>query len=237
MWTMIVPFHRDYERLPSTLDLVERQRDAYAIGETLLCHNGPQPEHRTERWLVELAGGKNARYLHTDSKGIGAGYRLGIRNATEPYCLLSASDLPFGFTDLDSFRNYAGKNRETIRMAIGSKGHSRSDVEGYCAIRRTAGWGYYLLRVLLLGQQTPKDSQGTILVATQLARELIPHCRYDDFLFSLELISLAQWRGIDVVELPVRLVQEGGKSSVSIIRDGWSMAIHLLELSRRLRAG
>jgi hypothetical protein len=237
VWTLILPCHRDHERLSSTLDQVESHRDAYSIRETLLCHNGPRLEPETEKRLIDLACRKGARWLHTDAVGIGAGYRLGIGNAAEPYCLLSASDLPFGFSDLDSFRNYLGQNPEAPRMSIGSKGHRRSLLEGHFPVRRTAGWVYYLLRVLVLGSQTPRDSQGTILVATQLARELIPRCRYNDYLFSLEFVSLAQRHGIDVVELPVRFRRSGGISSVSVIRDGWSMAIRLGELSRRLKAG
>ena len=61
---------------------------------------------------------------------------------------------------------------------------------------------------------------------------------FDNYLFSLELVTLAQRRGHPVVELPIEISHhEGGASSVSLLRDGTRMAIDLVQLSRRLREG
>jgi dolichyl-phosphate beta-glucosyltransferase len=233
VWSLVLPFHSDFQRLHSTLLLLSREKEPYGIKEVLLCHNGPRLKPEIERSLIELAVQNQTLYFHTDRKGIGAGYRLGIQNAEQPYCLLSASDLPFGFSDLDSFYEHRCISQETPSLAIGSKAHRATSFEGLSPKRRVASWAFFVLRRLLLGRETPRDTQGTILIATGLARGLIPHCRYDDFFFSVEIITLAQRRGVSVVELPVRVGRWSGASSVSVVRDGWRMARRLVELSRR----
>jgi hypothetical protein len=237
VWSLIIPFHSDFQRLHPTLDLLDKNREQYSIREVLLCHNGPRLEPDVESRLVRRAIDKGATYLHTDVKGIGAGYALGIRNASQHYCLLSASDLPFGFTDLDSFYRHQRILGETPQLAIGSKGRIDSAVEGNCLNRRAASWAFWILRVALLGRQTPRDSQGTILIASALAKELVHHCICDDYFFSVELITLAQQRGVKVVELPVQLGRENGMSSVSVVRDGWKLVRQLVRFSRRLKTG
>jgi len=234
VWTLVLPFHSDFQRLHATLALLSHEVEAHGISEIFLCHNGPRLGSDIESKLVELAAQNRAAYLHTDRKGIGAGYRLGILNATQPYCLLSASDLPFGFSDLDSYYEHRRRCQETPSLAIGSKGHRNTSIEGHSPRRWAASWAFFALRSLLLGRETPRDTQGTILIATGLARELIPHCRYDDFFFSVEIITLAQRRGVNVVELPVHVGGSSASSSVSLVHDGWKMAKALVEFSGRL---
>jgi hypothetical protein len=237
VWSAIIPFHSDFQRLHRTMDLLKENRAQYNIREILLCHNGRSLERDVESRLVRDAISKGAIYLHTDIKGIGAGYALGVRNASQHYCLLSASDLPFGFTDLDSVHRHQRTYGETPELAIGSKGQSDSIVEGSYLKRRAASWAFRVLRIALLGRQTPRDSQGTILIASALAKELVRDCMCDDYLFSVELITLAKRRGVKVVELPVQLARQNGVSSVSVVRDGWKLVRQLVRFSRRLKAG
>jgi hypothetical protein len=237
VWSLIIPFHSDFQRLPKTLDLLEINREQYKIREILICHNGPRLEPDAESRLVRRAITCGATYLHTDVTGIGAGYALGIMNASQHYCLLSASDLPFGFTDLDSFYRHQRTHGETPQLAVGSKADVDSAVGGYHLKRRAASWAFWVLRIALLGRQTPRDSQGTILIASTLAKALVRDCHCNDYFFSVELITLAQRRGVKVVELPVQLAQQNGKSSVSVVRDGWQLVRQLVRFSRRLKAG
>ena len=235
MWSLILPFHSDSERLYATLDFLELKRKSYRIAEILLCHNGPRLNPEAEELLLAHARHTGAICLHTETKGLGAGYRLGIKHAGQPYLLLSASDLPFGLSDLDSFYEYQSLFDETPRFAIGSKGQKESVIEGNYLGRRALSYVFWLLRVIFLGRQTPRDSQGTLLIEASLAKELVTRSAYEDYFFSLELISLAQQRGIRIIELPIYYRPGGAASSVLLLRDGWKMAKQLLELSRRMK--
>ena len=210
MFTLVVPFHADIDRLPRVLEAADAAR-AHGIDEILFCHNGPNPVPR-----LELPA--NARLLHTDAKGIGAGYRLGIGEARQRFVVLSASDLPFGFSDVDEFVKRAG-----LRVAIGSKAHPQTQMSGYSRLRRTATFVFWLVRRAILGRNTPKDSQGTIIIETALARELVGSVGADDYFFSLELLTRCIREGITPVELPVRYEGGEGASAVNLVRDTVAM--------------
>lgn len=220
MFTLVVPFHSDAARLSRVLAAADEAR-VHGIEEILLCHNGPSA-------IPALQLPPHARLLHTEAKGIGAGYRLGIANAREPFVVLSASDLPFGFTDVDAFRGH--------RLAIGSKAHPRTQLPGYSVLRRAATRVFWLVRRAILGKSTPKDSQGTILLETSLARRVVDRVEADDYFFSLELVTLCiRQEGVTPVELPVRYVPVDGASSVDLLRDTLAMVQKTWRLRRRLR--
>lgn len=230
MISLILPFHSDVNRLKETLALIHKNKDKYKIGEVLLCHNGSA---LTLEQTADLQ--KNlipeAKLLHTDVKGIGAGYKLGIENATQPLCILSASDLPFGFTDIESLNSLSDRPI----LAIGSKAHTDSQIAGYGLKRKTASFGFWVFRALFLSFQTPKDSQGTILIETTTAKRLVKKSLYDNYFFSVELITMAQLEGIKPIEIPVVLENHEGESSVSVIRDSWSLAKNVFAFSRRIK--
>lgn len=230
MFSLILPFHSDYDRLAASLKRLDAEGENYKIREVLLCHNGP-PMSQEQRDSVQKLLIPSARLLHTDRPGLGAGYKLGIQNAKQPYCVLSASDIPFGFSDIESFL----KSSQMPQMALGSKAHKDSQITGYGISRRIFSQSFWLLRALFLGFQTPRDSQGTILVQRELALQLLPFCHYDDYFFTVEFITLAQQQSVEVVELSVTLENHGESSSVSPLRDGWKMIRHLTEFSTRIK--
>lgn len=230
MISLILPFHSDFSRLQESLGLLAKKREQYKITEILLCHNGgaltEEQKNTIKSFMIP-----ETKLLHTDDLGIGSGYKLGIENATQEVCILSASDLPFGFTDIESY------NRANPRpqLAIGSKAHKNSRIRGYGLKRKIASYGFWAMRALFLSSQTPKDSQGTILIETSLAKRLIKQSVYNNYFFSVELITLAQVIGIKPVEIPVVLENHEGESSVSVWRDGWSLAQNLMTFSKRVK--
>lgn len=231
MFSLVLPFHSDYERLLATLPTIENQGIKFGIAEVILAHNGrPLPPEGLRK--VQDFCSKKVRYVSTTDKGIGAGYKIGIQAATQPFVVLSASDLPFGFTDVESFMKASPDGKLFESFAIGSKAHPQSKIAGYGWDRKLASRGFHLVRKLILGRETPGDSQGSLILKTELAQGIAPSVRANDYFFSLELITRAQRRGIRVVELPVLLENHEGESSVSITRDGWQMFKRLWSLRK-----
>jgi hypothetical protein len=228
VFSLVVPFHSDVDRLAVTLSQADEAR-RHGIGEVLYCHNGVAlPENVSRDLAAKLR--PDARLLHTPVKGIGAGYRLGIEAAREEFVVLSASDLPFGFSDVDAFML-----RQPLRVAIGSKAHLQSRIPGYPWSRRAATVLFYLFRRLLLGPGTPRDSQGTIIAETALAQQIVKNVRADDYFFSLEFLTLCARMGIAPVELPVTLARHEGASSVRLWHDSVALAKQTWRLRRRLQ--
>jgi hypothetical protein len=228
VFTLVVPFHSDADRLSRVFAAADESA-RQGVSEILFCHNGgaltPAARGEIERRLP-AAG----RLLHTDVKGIGAGYRIGIAEARGAFVILSASDLPFGFSDVEAFVA-AGRPR----LAIGSKAHPDTKLPGYSPLRITATYAFWLVRRLLLGPSTPKDSQGTIIAHAELAKSLVQDVRSDDYFFSLELLTLSIHKGEKPIELPVRFEETGGKSSVRLVHDTIELVKKTWALRRRLR--
>ncbi len=229
MYSFVIPFHDDYKKVLKTVRLIEDKKEIYEIEEILLCHNGKKLSTQAEIELKSLGG--LSKYLHTDRPGIGAGYRLGLLNSQSKYTVLSASDLPFGFTDLENIK----KKNITPEFVIGSKWVSGSVLEGYGFLRKQSSFLFWFLRFFLLGKETPRDSQGTIVVETCKGRDVLNEVVSDNYFFSLEFITIMQSKGFKIYEVPVKLENHSSDSSVSLIRDGWSMFKDLINLRRKIK--
>ncbi len=234
-YSLVLPFH---DRLVSIGKTVRRAREegfARGVREVLLAHNGrplsPEGQAEVDALVAPAEADKPAvRLLDTPAKGIGAGYKLGIREAREEFVILSADDLPFGWSDLDAFER-AGRPD----FAIGSKAHPGSQIAGVSAKRRLSSFAFLTLRRVLLGRHTPGDSQGSLMLRTVVAQRLLPELVYDHYLVSLELATLHLERGGSVVEVPIVFDNDPHPSSVSVVRDGLRMAKELVELRRRVK--
>lgn len=237
-YSLVLPFHSDLTSIGKTVRRAREEGYAHGVREVLLAHNGRPltPEARAEVEALVAPAESNrpeVRLLDTTDKGIGAGYKLGIREAGQDFVVLSADDLPFGWSDVIAFER-AGEPD----FAIGSKAHPDSRITGVTMKRRISSFGFLSLRRLLLGRQTPGDSQGTLIIRTSVAKRLLPDVVYDHYLVSLELVTLHLKRGGRVVEVPITFDDTPHPSSVSVLSDGWRMAKELVELRQRIkRAG
>jgi dolichyl-phosphate beta-glucosyltransferase len=151
--------------------------------------------------------------------------------------LLTADDLPFGFDDIDAGDALARSSGGCLPpIIIGSKAHPASRV-GRGAVRGVLASGFGLLRRLILRTRV-RDSQGTFLVDGNLMRRLAPQIYESGFLFSTELVYLAERIGLQPTEVPVRIsVDHGEHRSRVTPSDIASMAIGLIRIRMRHRAG
>jgi len=235
MYTLVLPFHSDLTSIGTTVRRAREEGPAHGVREVLLAHNGkplsPEAQAKVDALVAPREGDKpEVRFLDTTDKGIGAGYKLGIREAREEFVILSADDLPFGWSDVMAFER-AGRPD----FAIGSKAHPESQLAGVTTKRRIASFTFLTLRRLLLGRSTPGDSQGSFILRTSVAKRLLPDLVYDHYLCSLELATVHLKRGGDVVEVPIIVDDNPHQSSVSVIKDGWRMTKELVELRQRMK--
>jgi hypothetical protein len=234
-YSLVLPFHSDLTSIGTTVRRAREEGGPLGIREVLLCHNGRsltvEAQAKIDALVAEREGDRPAvRSLHTDAKGIGAGYKLGIAEASEEFTVLSADDLPFGWSDVSAFAE-AGRPD----FAIGSKAHPASQLAGVTVMRRVSSLTFLTLRRLLLGWATPGDSQGSFIVRTSTAKGLLPDLVYDHYLCSLELATLHLKRGGRVVEVPIIVDHNPHQSSVSVVSDGWRMTKELVALRQRMK--
>jgi uncharacterized protein (TIRG00374 family) len=173
--------------------------------------------------------------LLQSQKGMGNALRVGILASLGRSVLLTADDLPFGFDDIDAADRLLAATGGLPPVIIGSKAHPDSAVNRGL-VRGLLTRGFAVLRRLVLGMHTG-DPQGTILVNGDLVRVLAEQAAEPGFLFTTELVYLAERSGIRPTEVAVSLSEDHAAhpSRVSL-RDVWTMAAGLYRLRRRTTA-
>jgi glycosyltransferase involved in cell wall biosynthesis len=226
----LVPIYNEEAVLADTAKAIAARLEDHPGSEVILVENGSTD--RSPELVEELASalsGPNVEVIAAHSaKGYGNAMRHGIDLASGDVLVITAADLPFGFSDLDE----ALAQRPRPALMIGSKAHPRSLVE-VSAKRKVMSSAFRLLRRLALGLNVG-DSQGTILIDRALAARIRPHLASADFFFSTELIALATRLGVAPVELPVDYSNPRPGSTVRPLHDGLSMARAVFELRPRL---
>jgi len=226
----LVPIYNEEAVLADTARAIAARLESHPGSEVVLVENGSTD--RSPRLVEELATaltGPDVTVVAAHSaKGYGNAMRHGIDLASGDLLVITAADLPFGFSDLDE----ALAQWPRPALMIGSKAHPRSLVE-VSAKRKLMSSAFRLLRRFALGLEVG-DSQGTILIDRTLAERVRPHLASADFFFSTELIALATRLGVTPVELPVDYRNPRPGSTVRPLHDGVRMARAVFELRPRL---
>lgn len=239
----IVPVHNDEHHLEiRVMDLVNHLKKQRFSSFIVLVENGSQDLSRHKVWELSKKNFSIPIYpLSLETKGLGFALAAGItqalaikkdKNLANLFLLLTASDLPFGFSDLEQFLARL-ETSEVCQIAIGSKAHPQSQITN-SILRKVMSFFYRGLRRLILGMKT-RDSQGTIFIPSSLAEVLNSLTQSRDFFYSTELIYWAEKRGCSIVELPVILDRIHRSSSVRVFRDSFRMFKQMISLRDRGR--
>lgn len=221
-------------------------------------HNSESVIERTiQRWKEKLDSGRNeivlvengstdrtweiATGLASDNKnisfrilrspkGLGSAYKAGIEVSNGHRILLSADDLPFDFNDLDQAREL----KSVPQVVIGSKAHSESLVERG-ALRKIFTLGYRMARLLVLRSKIG-DTQGTFYVDSVWLKKVNEILDEPGFLFTTQLVVVAESMGIEILEIPVNLSNEHApKKSTVKWKDVLEMGTGLVTLRKFIR--
>jgi hypothetical protein len=226
----VVPAHNSSSVLASTLQALVTRLDGRRA-EVVVVENG------STDGTPALLEGIRREWRHRSvslvvldsAKGLGNAYRTGIAASRGERVLLTADDLPFGFTDLDAAD---GVDPGKHPVVIGSKGHRDSDV-GRGVLRLVLTGGFRLLRRVVLGMRT-MDPQGTFLLDGPWARQVVLLLTEPGYLVTTELCYLAERAGIVPLEVPVRLAvgHAEHRSRIKVL-DVWRMGAGLVGIRRR----
>ncbi len=164
-------------------------------------------------------------------KGLGVAFKKGLqllcqeKIAPDSWVVFNAADLPFNFTDFDSFLQ-AFKLNPTCELFIGSKYHPDSKIKR--SFKRWLGSQiFFLLRVLVL-QLKVKDTQGTLFLKAKLIYDLKPIAA-NDYFFTTELIYNLKNK-TTITELPIVYEESSRPSSVNLLKDGYRSLKQLIKL-------
>lgn len=227
---VVLPLHNSAAVVTST---VEAWMDFLpeGSGQLYLVENGSADQTWDRCCELQDRFGQHRVVALRSEKGMGNALDAGILASTEDYVLLSADDLPFGFTDVAS----AIADGWSAPILIGSKAHPSSEI-GRSRKREVISSGFRFARRFVLFSGVG-DSQGTFLLNGEWARKIAPRLKETGFLFTTELVYAAELQKVALVEIPVRLADHHGQKRTSISkRDVIDMGLGLLRIRRRRSA-
>lgn len=228
--SVVIPMHNSETVLEHTLDRW-MSRLSQGRNELILVENGSN-DKTWELTKSLVADTPHVKVLALQSeKGMGNALSAGISASTGKNVLLSADDLPFDFDDLEEW----GKIISPPPIVIGSKAHHNSTVERGL-LRKAFTRGYRFARFVALGSRVG-DTQGTFIVDGDWLRRINPILDESGFLFTTQLVVVAEATKIPIAEVPVSLSRDHApKQSTVRWSDVLDMGTGLIKLRKFKKA-
>lgn len=233
----LVAAHNEALVLEKTVQELAAIPQRFPGSEVLLLDNGSVDG----TWpLCQRLAAANPAWLsayHDDAKGLGVAFQRGLlelqkrKIAPDSWVMFCASDLPFGFSDLESFLSLGPTAWKENLLFVGSKRHPRSQVQRSWK-RRLGSLVFELARYLVLQIKT-KDTQGALFLRGDQVSHLAGKLRSEDYFFTAELVYFCEKAG-KVTEMPVTLRPEIRTSNISILKDGYKSLRQLIQFRRSL---
>ncbi len=243
-WSLsyVLPVHDDEKTLEANVARLAEHLRQYRASEILLVENGS----KDESWRVceSLAGVQDDVPVHAfrePSAGIGFAYARGMRElermhgpVPSRWAVLTGSDIPWGFSDLDSAKPLLGEGNAPV--IIGSKAHPGSvSFAGWK--RYSLSFAFRVLRRVIVGMRTG-DSQGSFFIRLDVGVPLAHRIVSRDFFYTTELVYYAEALADGVVEVPAIIEPSQlvpGATSVRAFKHGKAMLRQLIALRSRGR--
>jgi glycosyltransferase involved in cell wall biosynthesis len=211
--SIIIPAYNEENRLPGTLQAIERylRGTSWDFTEVVVVNDGSSDR------TADVARASGARVLENPgNRGKGYSVRHGMLEARGEWALLTDADLSAPIEELD--RLWRAVENEHAQAAIGSRALDRSLIGVHQpAFRETMGKLFNLLMRLITGLPFRDTQCGFKLFESAAAAEIFRRQRIEGFGFDVEVLYIAQHLGYRTLEVPVRWNDVAG-TKVSMIR-------------------
>ena len=229
--SVVIPAYNEGERLGPGLrravDYLRRRNLAY---EVLVVDDGSRDE--TAR-VAEGFAAEGVRVLrHGHNRGKGAAVRTGALATRGGRVLLSDADFSTPIEELEKLEPYL----ERADLVLGSRAVSGADIRQRQPKHREMMGKTFNLIIRILGIRGLRDTQcGFKLAQGDAVRDLCADLTVEGFAYDVELVWLAQRRGLRVVEVGV-VWANSEDSRVSPVRSSLSMLRDVVRIRLRHRS-
>jgi glycosyltransferase involved in cell wall biosynthesis len=222
--SIVIPAYNEVARLGTTLPALLDATDPDEI-EIIVVDDGSSDDTFTV--ANELLGDRpRAITLRLEQNtGKGAAVRAGMLRASGDALVYMDADLA---TDLEDLKPLVVA-LDDAGVAIGSRVIEGSRVIGGTRMRATMARVWSSMVRALTGLPVRDTQCGFKAFRAPVARELFSSARVDRFAFDVEILALAQRRGMTIVEVPVTWSAKGG-SRVRPFADSVNMMWDLVRL-------
>ncbi|EXJ79739.1 dolichyl-phosphate beta-glucosyltransferase [Capronia epimyces CBS 606.96] len=188
--------------------------------------------HRSETGVKIPPGSVRVVSLE-ENRGKGGAVTHGMRHARGQYVVFADADGATKFSDLDKLVRACQEieDEQGRGVAVGSRAHlvGSEAVVKRSKLRNFLMHSFHLLLKFMTPPQTAriKDTQcGFKLFSRPALPYIVPHMHMDGWIFDVEMLMLAEFAGIPVVEVAVGWKEVTG-SKLNVIRDSVGMAVGL----------
>ena len=225
--SIIIPLYNKEKGISNTLNLIETKCSEMKISYEILIIENESTDNSFDI-ANNYVKNKDNISLFRSNKGLGNALKEGVAIAKNDYVAFIPADFTFGKSELEYFSR---ENSQLSEYIIGSRALEDSFSESSFN-RKIITVGFNLLKKIILNLNI-KDSMGTFIIETNLAKRLCAESFADQFFITTELIFRAMKEGIQIKEIPIiNRVDDTNQTTVRYFYDSFDAFIDLLKLRK-----
>ena len=225
--SIIIPLYNKEKGISNTLNLIETKCSEMKISYEILIIENESTDSSFDI-ANNYVKNKDNISLFRSNKGLGNALTEGVAIAKNDYVAFIPADFTFGKSELEYFSR---ENSQLSEYIIGSRALEDSFSESSFD-RKIITVGFNLLKKIILNLNI-KDSMGTFIIETNLAKRLCAESFADQFFITTELIFRAMKEGIQIKEIPIiNRVDDTNQTTVRYFYDSFDAFIDLLKLRK-----
>ncbi len=183
--------------------------------------------------IVRSLGLSNVKVIINEvNRGKGYAVRRAFLEAKGDVIMFTDADLAYGTEVIGRVYDAMNENKNAD-VLIGSRNLTKDGYEGYTLIRKIASKVYIKVLCLTGGFKLSDSQCGCKAFRYDAVQKIFPRCEVDRFAFDFEAILWASKFGMNIIEMPVKLINYGD-TKVRIVRDTVKMLKDLRKMKKRI---
>ena len=171
---------------------------------------------------------------YEQNRGKGCAVRTGMLAASGDIIFFTDCDLAYGLDVICEGVTFLSQNPQA-GILVGSRRKHKEGFASYSLMRKSMSLGFFTVLKVYGGIKQASDSQSGIKgFRREAAHQILPFCEIDGWSFDFEMILIAEKLGIEIIEMPVKIINHGS-SKVNIVKDSVQMLRDIADIKKRVK--